>query len=379
MSKDLYEVLGINKTASDVEIKKAYRNLARKYHPDVNKETGAVDKFKEVQKAYDVLSDSQKRANYDQFGVTDDQASGFGGHGGAGFHGGQGFGDLEDIIDSFFGGFGGGGRRSSGRRQSAAQRGDDLRYDLELTLEEVVKGISKEIGIYHLENCTKCKGSGAEAGTSKTTCPHCNGAGQVQTVQRTILGSFSQVTMCPHCQGNGQIIKNPCSACRGTGLAKAQKKISVTVPAGVDTDTRLRVSGEGNAGQNNGPAGDLYVFITVKPHQYFKRVDHDLHIEIELPFTQLALGTEVEVPTINGSALLKIPAGTQSGTTFRLKGKGIPALRGYGSGDQLVVVKVAIPKTLSSREKALLQELAEVRGDGKKPASIYDYVRSLFK
>lgn len=373
--KDLYETLGISRNASEAEIKKAYRTLARKYHPDVNKEANATDKFKEVQQAYDILSNPQKKAQYDQFGITDDSASqGFSGSGfGGGFSGFSGFENLDDIIDSFFGNVGG-SRRSSRHQQSYEHRGEDLRYDLELSLEEATKGLKKEINIYHLEKCQKCKGSGAEAGTSKTTCHTCQGQGQVKTVQRTFLGSFSQVTTCPECRGSGQVIKTPCSTCKGTGVSKTQKKIDITIPAGVDTETRLRVAGEGNAGQGGGPAGDLYVFITIKPHRYFKRHENDLYLEIALPFSQLTLGTEIEIPTIDGSAILKIPAGTEANTTFRFKGKGIPYLRGIGSGDQLIHVKASVPKNLSTKEKTLLQEFAELRRDNKKPTSIYDYV-----
>jgi len=379
MSKDLYGVLGIDKSASDADIKKAYRNLARKYHPDVNKESGAETKFKEVQSAYDILSNPQKKAQFDQYGVTDDSASqGFGGFSGFnGFGGGGGFGDLDDIIDSFFNGVG--GRRSSGqgRRQQHAERGDDLRYDLEITLEDAVLGVKKDINIYHLEACSSCKGQGAQSSSDKITCPQCNGVGQVKTVQRTLLGSFSQVTVCPACHGQGHIIKNPCHSCKGAGTSKVQKRIDVTIPAGVDTDTRLRVSGEGNSGPNGGPSGDLYVFITVKSHKYFKRHEQDLILELELPFSQLALGTEIEVPTINGSAMLKIPSGTQTNTTFRFKGKGIPSLRGYGNGDQHIIVKGTVPRSLSSREKDLLEEFSRLRQDNRKASSLYEFVKSV--
>ncbi len=385
MTKDLYEVLGINKNASEAEIKKAYRRLAREYHPDVNKAPDAETKFKEVQKAYDVLSNSQKKANYDQFGVTDDQFSGGGGRGGyGGFSGFEGFGGFQqgdfsgfdDIFDVFFGGSGHGGSR---RRKTGPIRGEDLRYDLEITLEEAVLGVTKKIEVFHLENCAKCQGTGAEGGSAgKTTCPECKGQGQIRSVQRTILGSFTQTMPCPHCSGTGQIIKNPCSACKGRGLEKLKRTIEVKIPGGVDNGTRLRVAQEGNAGQNNGPKGDLYVFLKVKPHIYFKRVDLDLILEINLPLTKAILGTDIEVPTINGKAILKIPAGTQAGTIFRLKGKGCPNLRGYGKGDQQVHMNIAIPKNLNQQERKLIEQFAEIRNENKVMQDFHSYARTNF-
>ncbi|MFA5879233.1 MAG: molecular chaperone DnaJ [Candidatus Margulisiibacteriota bacterium] len=383
MSKDLYEVLGISKNASEAEIKKAYRRLAREYHPDVNKAANAETKFKEVQKAYDVLSDSKKKAQYDQFGVTDDHFSGGGGgQGYGGFGGFSGFssgGDgeyssFEDIFDVFFGGAGG----SSRRKKAGPARGEDLRYDLEITLEEAVLGAVKKIEVYHLESCTACKGTGAENGTSKITCPECKGQGQVRTIQRTILGSFSQVSTCHTCSGTGQIIKNPCTKCRGRGLEKLKRVIEVKIPAGVDEGTRLRISGEGNAGDQNGQKGDLYVFIQVKQHKYFKRHEIDLFLEVEIPLTQAILGTEVEVPTIDGKAILKIPSGTQSNTTFRLKGKGIQNIRGFGKGDQQIHVKVGIPKNVSAKEKQLIEELAVIRKEKDGLKNFQDYVKTNF-
>jgi molecular chaperone DnaJ len=357
MAKDLYEILGVSRSANDTEIKKAYRKLAREYHPDVNKDPGAQDKFKEVQKAYDILSDTKKKAQYDQFGVTDDQP-GAGGFGGGGFGGFSGFGgaeSFEDIFDSFFGG---GGRQT--RRKGGPRQGEDLRYDLEISLEEAAQGVEKKIEIYHLNQCQKCDGTGAKPGTSKTSCSKCNGSGQVHTVQRTILGSFSQVSACPECRGAGEIIKSPCTNCHGKGLEKQKRQISVKIPAGVDSGNRLRVSGEGNHGEGGGPAGDLYVFISVKSHAYFKREEDSIYLSISLPYVQLVLGTEVTVPTLSGKTKLKVPAGTQPGTMFRLKGKGVAHLQKYGTGDQYVEVNVAIPKTLNSQEKKIVQELADL-------------------
>ena len=362
MAEDLYGVLGVSKSASDSELKSAYRKLARKYHPDVNKEAGAEDQFKKIQKAYDVLSNPQKRAQYDQFGVTDDSpggSSGFGGFGGgAGF---EGFSDsFEDLFDSFFGG-GGGGR--SRQQRSGARQGEDLRYDLDITLEEAAKGISKNIEVFHLEKCSPCSGSGAEPGTSKSTCRQCNGAGQVKTMQRTMLGTFSQVSTCPACNGAGTVISTPCKNCRGKGVEKKKKTLSVDIPAGVEKGSKMRVSGEGNHGEGGGPAGDLYIFINVKDHAHFVREENDVYLDIEIPITAALLGTEITVPTLSGSAKLKVPAGTQSHTLFKLKGKGVPYLRGFGSGDQFVRVLINIPKKLSSKEKDIIKELQELRNE----------------
>jgi len=376
MASDLYGILEVDRNASEADIKKAYRRLARQYHPDVNKEKGAEEKFKEVQKAYEVLSDPQKKANYDQFGVTDDQGpSGFGGGGGfGGFEGGFGAESFEDIFDAFFGG----SRRSSKGGRSGPRQGEDLRYDLELTLEEVAKGLSKDIDIYHMERCSDCKGSGAKAGTSKTTCSHCHGAGQVRTVQRTMLGSFSQVTTCHVCSGTGEVIQTPCTTCKGKGLEKKRKQIRIDIPAGVDKGTRLRVTGEGNHGEGGGPAGDLYVFISVKTHKYFERQGDDVYIDIQLPITQLILGADIDIPTLDGQAVLKVPAGTQPSAVLRLKGKGIPHLKGFGKGDQYVKVIASTPTQLSSKEKDLIEEFAKLRGDLKERKSPFDCVRTKF-
>ena len=381
MSKDLYDILGVARSASATEIKKAYRQLARKYHPDVNqKDPTAEAKFIEGQKAYAILSDSQKKAQYDQYGITDDTpggggAGGFGGFEGADF--GQGFGGFSESIDDIFSSFFSGNTRRSGSR-SRARRGEDLRYDLEITLEEAALGFSKEIEIFHLEKCSSCQGSGADKGTGKTTCAKCQGSGQVRVTQRTVFGNFSQVSTCPDCNGAGQTIKNPCRTCIGKGVEKKRKKVLLNIPAGVETGTKIRMSDEGNQGVNGGPRGDLYIFITVKQHKYFKREQSDLLLEIEIPFTKAILGTEIEIPTIDGKASLKVPSGTQPNTVFRLRNKGIPSLRGYGRGDQKVTVKVAIPKTLSSQEKNLVKEIAAARGELQKPQNILDYVKKFF-
>lgn len=367
MATDLYAILELSKGASDAEIKKAYKTLARKYHPDVNKDPGAEAKFKEVQKAYSILSDSQKKANYDQFGVTDDSPGG--GQGGFGGFGGFETGGFDDIFDAFFGG-------QQGRRQSGPSRGDDLRYDLEITLEEVAEGVKKEIDIFHLDSCSTCHGSGSRSG-KKTTCSTCNGTGQIKKIQRTFIGSVSQVVTCHACRGKGTVVSDPCNTCSGQGLEKRKKTVSVSIPKGVESGVKLRVSGEGNKGANGGPAGDLYVFISVKDHAYFMRDEDNIVIEVSVPFTDLVLGTEIEVPVLNGKAMLKVPAGTQTNTTFRLKGKGIPHLRGYGQGDQFVKVIAQLPKTLTSKEKKLFEELAKLQ-DKSSSKNVFSNVKKWF-
>ncbi len=349
MSEDLYKVLGVSRDASEADIKKAYRQLARKYHPDVNKASGADEMFKKVQHAYDILSNSQKKAQYDQFGSVNDH-----GPSGSGAGGFEGF--SADSFDSIFDTFFGGGRRRDGASSSARQ-GEDLRYDLELKLEEAASGLSKDIDIFHLEKCSRCEGAGAQPGTSKITCSHCQGSGQIRMVQQTMLGNFSQVTTCHHCSGSGQLIKNPCLLCHGKGLEKKRKKIRIDIPAGVDQGNKLRVSGEGNWGEGGGGVGDLYVFISLAAHPHFQRDNQDVYIELDLPFTALLLGTELDVPTLDGKAKLTIPSGTQPHTILRLKGKGIVSLRGHGRGDQHVRVNAVFPKSLSSKEKKLIQEL----------------------
>lgn len=378
MSQDLYSVLGVSKSADAAEIKKAYRKLAREYHPDVNKDASAPAKFNEIQKAYEILSNPQKKQQYDQFGVTDDSPGGYGG--GSGF-GGSGFGGFsgggfssdafEDVFESFFGG--GGSRKRS--RQSGPRRGEDLRYDLDITLENAAHGLEKEISIFHLDSCQTCSGSGAKPGTNRKRCGTCNGNGQVKTVQQTMLGNFAQVTTCPNCQGSGDILESPCSDCNGRGLEKKKRNINITVPAGVETGTRLRVSNEGNKGEQGGPSGDLYVFINVKNHAYYRREDDDIYLTVTVPLTKLILGSELTVPTLFGKTKLKVPAGTQPGTSFRLRGKGLPHLQRYGNGDQFIEVKVSIPDTLSKDEKKLIEEYAKLKGDDKKVTDEMAYVK----
>ncbi len=378
MAKDLYAVLGVKKDASESEIKRAYRQLARKYHPDVNKEDPkAEEKFKEVQHAYAILSDKDKKARYDQYGVTDDAPGGGPGGGFSGFSGFEGFGGeaVEDIFESFFGGGMRGGAGGGGRR-SRARRGADLRYNLSLTLEDVYKGISKEISIQRLAPCSRCNGSGAQPGSAKKTCTQCKGSGQIQQTQRTFLGQFSQVVICPTCEGTGEIIEHKCLICHGSGVEKHTKKLKVDIPAGVEDGMQLRVAGEGNAGEHGGPAGDLYVFITIKPHEYFRRDGSDIRVEVEVPYSKAILGTEIDVPTLEGSAKVKIGAGTQPGAILRLRGKGLPALRGFGKGDQLVEVKVKMPTSPSAKEKKLVEEIDVLYGGEKKPKpGFFEFVK----
>ncbi len=356
MSKrDYYEVLGVSKTASKDEIKKAYRKLSKKYHPDINKEADAADKFKEIKEAYEVLSDDQQRSRYDQFGHTDPN-QGFGGGFGGDF-GGSGFGGFEDIFSTFFGGSG--GRR---RDPNAPRQGADLQYTMSVSFEDAVFGKETTIEIPREENCGTCHGSGAKPGTKAETCSHCQGSGQINVEQNTPFGRIVNRTTCRHCGGTGKFIPNKCGTCSGTGKVKKRKKISIKIPAGIDDGQQLRVSGQGEPGVNGGPSGDLYVVFHVKEHEFFERDGDDIYCEIPLTFVQAALGDEIMVPTLHGKVQLKIPAGTQSGTKFRLRGKGVANVRGYGQGDQHIIVKVITPKKLSEKQKDLLREFAEVSG-----------------
>lgn len=358
MAKDYYEILGIKKGANDAEIKRAFRTLARKYHPDVNKEAGSSEKFKEINEAYQVLSDPQKKQQYDTFG-TAGGPSGFGGFGGFGGFEGVDLGDLGgfgDIFDMFFG-----GRQQRGRRGVGPEDGNDLRYDMEISLEEAFRGKEFEIEINHLINCSNCKGSGMQPGTKPSRCSTCGGTGQVRRAQRTPLGSFTSVATCPKCQGRGEMITSPCKYCAGSGRIKGLNKVKVKIPAGVESGVRLRVRGAGDAGIRGGSSGDLYVFLQVKPHPYFEREGLDLIHKIKIPFTKAALGCEIEVKTLQGKARLKIPAGTQPLTSFNLKGKGMPNLRGAGRGDLYVIAEVTTPTHISKDEAELLKKLDFLR------------------
>ena len=372
MSKrDYYEVLGLSKGASADEIKKAYRKLSKQYHPDLNKEEGAEAKFKEIAEAYEVLSDDQKRARYDQFGHEDPSA----GFGGGGFGGAGGFGGFEDIFSSFFGG---GGRRQD---PNAPRKGDDLQYRMNISFEDAVFGKETEIEIPKEENCETCNGSGAKPGTTPQSCSHCNGAGTINQAVDTPFGRMVNKRTCPSCRGAGKIIVDKCTTCRGDGKVQKRKKIKVTIPAGVDDGQQLRVSGQGEAGYNGGPAGDLYIVFTVKRHEQFERDGDDIYFELKLTFPQAALGDEIEVPTIHGKVKLKIPAGTQSGAQFRLKDKGVKNVHGYGTGHQYVIVKVVTPTKLTEKQKQLLRDFAEVSGDipEEQGSTLLDKIKKRFK
>ena len=363
--RDYYEVLGVSKGASDDEIKKAYRKLAKKYHPDMNPgDKEAEAKFKEVNEAYSILSDSEKRARYDQFGHAGvDPNYGAGGPGG-GF-GGFDMGDIDlgDIFGSFFGGgFGGFGGSASSRR-NGPQKGESLRASLTISFEEAAFGCEKEINLNRTEECEACHGSGAEPGTTAETCPDCRGTGVVRVQQRTGGFAFSSTAPCSRCRGTGKIIHTPCKACGGSGSVKKSKRVTVSIPAGTDDGQAISLRGQGNAGKNGGPAGDLIVAVHVKPHPQFHRDGTTVLYEQPVTFYQAVMGAELEIPTIDGKVKYNLPAGTQTGTTFRLRGKGIPELRGRGRGDQYVTVRVQVPTSLNGEQKEALRAFAEAMGE----------------
>ncbi|MCT0208973.1 molecular chaperone DnaJ [Synechococcus sp. CS-1332] len=350
---DYYELLGVSRDVDADSLKKAYRRLARQYHPDVNKDPAAEDRFKEIGRAYEVLSDPQARARYDQFGEA-----GLGGGGGMPDMGDMG--GFADLFETFFSGFGGaGGGPPGGARRRGPRQGDDLRLDLTISFSEAVFGSEKDVQIRHLETCTTCSGSGAKAGSGPTGCGTCGGAGQVRRATRTPFGSFTQVAPCPTCEGTGQVIADPCSACGGQGLQQVRKKLRINIPAGVDSGTRLRVGQEGNAGQRGGPAGDLYVFLTVQPHPHLRRDGVTIHSEVSLNYLQAILGDTIEVETVDGQEPLEIPPGTQPGAVITLQGKGIPRLGNpVARGNHQFTIKVQLPTKLNGEERKLLEQLA---------------------
>ena len=357
-NKDYYAALGLEKGASDADIKKAFRKLAIKYHPDKNQgNKEAENKFKEINEAYQVLSDPDKKAKYDMYGTVDFDGSGFGSGGFGGFDFSD-MGGFGDIFESFFGGGGSGGRRRNG-----PQRGSDLEYTINLTFEEAVFGVEKEISIDRSEKCETCKGSGAKAGTSKKTCPTCNGQGQVRVQRQTPLGSFVSTSTCNTCGGSGTVIEEPCTDCHGRGHVRKTRKIKVNIPAGVDTGNVMPLRGQGNHGTNDGPPGDLYVRINVAPSKKFVRKGNDIYIDAHISMGKAALGTEITVATVDGDVKYTIPAGTQSGTLFRLKGKGIPRVNSSGRGDQYVKLIVDIPKNLNEKQKDALKAFMEACGE----------------
>ena len=369
--RDYYEVLGVSRGANEAEIKSAYRKLAVRYHPDKNPgDDAAEEKFKEAAEAYSVLSDAEQRARYDRFGHA-----GVSGAGGAQANwGAQGLGGIEDILGDLFGFGDVFGGRSTGGRRSAAQRGADLRYDLEMTLEEAAAGMTAQLRIPRLEECEACKGAGAAPGTQPETCQTCSGAGQVRYQQ----GFFSVARTCGQCRGTGKVIKTPCEKCRGAGRVEREKQMEVKIPAGVETGSRLRLAGEGEAGTQGGPAGDLYVVIHVSEHEVFERQGNNLYASIPITFAQAALGAETTVQTLDGQEPLKIPAGTQTGTVFRLKGHGMPALGGRGRGDLFVSVTLVTPTTLTREQRKLLEQLAQIEEKDLTDKGLMDKVRDIF-
>lgn len=372
---DYYEILGVSKDATKDEIKSAFRKKARLLHPDVNKAPDAEEQFKELGKAYETLSDDNKRATYDRYGEDGLKNAGF--DTGGPFA--SGFGDINDIFETFFGGFGGFGF-GGGVDPNAPQRGDDLRYDIKLKFEEAVFGINKEIKFDHLETCPDCNGTGAEAGTQKKTCPQCGGTGQVKTVTRTPLGNFAQITTCPHCKGSGQVIDKPCKTCHGSGHVNKEKKVEIKIPAGVDNMSKIRVSGGGDCGINGGPNGDLFVVIHVESSNYYKRDGINVFTELEISPAQAVMGDILTIKTLDGEKEIQIPAGVQHGNLVKIKGAGIPIIsRPSQRGDHIVILKVKIPTRLTEQEKRLYQELYELQ-TGKKPQkSIMSKVKGVFK
>ncbi len=370
--RDYYEVLGIQKGASEDEIKKAYKKLARKYHPDMNPgDKEAEEKFKEVNEANEVLSDPEKKARYDQFGFAGVDPNYGAGAGGGAYGGGFDFGDLGDIFGSFFGGGFGGGQR---RNPNAPQRGESIRASVSVSFTEAAFGCEKSVTLERSEQCPTCKGNGCAPGTTPEICPDCHGTGTVQTRRQTPMGVFASNGPCRKCGGTGRLIHQPCPDCRGTGAVRKRKTIKVTIPAGIDHGQTISLRGQGNAGRNGGPAGDLLITVMVQPHELFRRDGVDVFCEAPITFTQAVLGAELEIPTIDGKVKYSIPEGTQTGTVFRLKGKGIPVLNGRGRGDQYVTVTIETPRNLNKEQKEALRKFSEAVGENH-----YEKRKSFFK
>ncbi|MCO4471570.1 heat-shock protein DnaJ [Streptococcus infantarius subsp. infantarius] len=372
---EFYDRLGVSKDASQAEIKKAYRKMSKKYHPDINKEPGAEEKYKEIQEAYETLGDEQKRAAYDQYGPAGANGGFGGGAGGFGGFDGAGFGGFEDIFSSFFGG--GGGMRNP----NAPRQGDDLQYRVNLTFEEAVFGVEKEV-VYNREStCSTCHGSGSKPGTSPVTCSRCHGSGVINVDTQTPLGMMRRQVTCDVCHGKGKEIKEPCHTCHGTGHEKKTHKVSVKIPAGVETGQQIRLQGQGEAGFNGGPYGDLFVIINVLPSNKFERNGSTIYYTMNISFVQAALGDTVEVPTVHGDVEMTIPAGTQTGKTFRLRGKGAPKLHGGGQGDQHVTVNIVTPTKLNDAQVKALKQFAQAGGDkvgNPKKKGFFDKVKDAF-
>ncbi|MCR4692796.1 MAG: molecular chaperone DnaJ [Firmicutes bacterium] len=374
--RDYYEVLGISKGASADEIKKAYRKEAKKYHPDLHPGDKAAEaKFKEINEAYEVLSDSDKKARYDQFGHAGVDPNFGGGAGGGGF---DGFGDFGDIFSDIFGGFGFGGGSS---RRNGPKRGADIRQIIELTFEEAAFGCKKKITLNKMETCETCHGSGAKPGTNPQTCTRCGGSGQVTTQTRTPLGYMRNVTTCPECHGSGKIIKDPCSSCHGSGRVRRQRTIEVDIPQGINDGQTMQISGGGEPGTKGGPTGDLLLTIRIKKHEIFTRDEFDVYITMPITFVQAVLGATIKVPTISGVVEYDIPQETQTGSVFRLRGKGIPYIRGKGRGDQYVKVEIETPKNLSARQKELLRQFEGITEEKnyRKRKGFIDTMKEIFK
>jgi molecular chaperone DnaJ len=372
--RDYYEVLGVSKNASDDEIKKAYRSLAKKYHPDMNPgNKEAEEKFKEVNQAYAVLSDAEKKARYDQFGpeAAEGGAGGYGDFGGFGGFGGMDLGDLfGDLFGGGgFGGFGGSGNR--GARRNAPQRGDDIAQRVSISFEEAVFGCKKDIRYTKIEHCSDCEGTGCAPGSSPKTCTKCNGRGQINVQQRTPIGVFQTTKTCDACGGMGQTIPNPCKKCKGSGMSNVTKTLEVSIPAGIDHDQRISLRGMGHAGKNGGPAGDLYIVVNVKRHPVFTRDGFDIYCELPISFPEAAFGGEIKVPTLEGSTTYELPEGTQTGTSFTLRGQGVPYINGRGRGDLIFKVVVEVPKSMNEAQREALRKFAEASGKSYKKKGFF--------